>query len=76
MVLGLVMVAGVVGTCPRNGRAATDEMVAVLKGVIMLAAMNNRRIFRKQVAWRDREEEETKSFATTFTTRELTHGGR
>ena len=33
MVLGLVMVAGVVGTCPRNGRAATDEMVAVLGGL-------------------------------------------
>jgi hypothetical protein len=32
MVLGLVMVAGAVGTCPRIGRAATDDMVAFLKG--------------------------------------------
>lgn len=51
MVLGLVMVAGVVGTCPRNGRAATDEMVAVLKGYnASQAAMDNRKILRKWVA--------------------------
>jgi hypothetical protein len=29
MVLGLVMIAGVVEACPRNGRAVKDEMVAV-----------------------------------------------
>ena len=46
MVLGLVMVAGVVETCPRNGRAARDEMVAVLEGM-MLVAMDDRKILRK-----------------------------
>lgn len=33
MVLGLVMIAGVVGACPRNGRAVKDEMVAVVRGI-------------------------------------------
>jgi len=32
MVLGLVMIAVVVGACPRNGRAFKDEMVVELRG--------------------------------------------
>lgn len=35
MVLGLVMIAGAVGPCPRNGRAVTDEMMADLERIDM-----------------------------------------
>ena len=31
MVLGLVMIAGVMGACPRSGRAIEDEMMLVLR---------------------------------------------
>ena len=76
MVLGIVMVAGVVGTCPRNGRAATDEMVAVLRGYnASQAAMNNNKIPRKQVSGRDRGKANRELYSY-FTTYELTHGGR
>jgi hypothetical protein len=33
MVRGLVMITGVVGACPRNGRDVRDEMVVNVRGV-------------------------------------------
>lgn len=40
MVRGLVMIAGVVGACPRNGREVRDEMVVDMREIPIASSDN------------------------------------
>lgn len=73
MVLGLVMIAGVVGACPRNGRAVKEEMVAVLRGVYLLATMNDKN--REKEAVGKQVERGRNQELYMYLRHELTHGG-
>jgi hypothetical protein len=79
MVLGLVMIAGDVGTSPRNGRAVTDDIVVVLRGYNNDACVYEQR-YKNENDFREICREEGRnniieSYHLPRYTCELTHGG-